>query len=189
METTVKHQCPGALLPEGIPPKASESFQWKGRQTKASLFSSLWKRLLSQKDVIRGKLLKPVLAAVPEVQMLLLTQKGAVAVGAKTLFFTGRTKGHFLTTKGWSSLSHHQIDDWNSPEHAMMVWVSTSTYFILQQVLVEKPVSTIPKRLEDESTLQEGLMAMHGHSLPRCLEPGGRSSLISWIWCRPACLE
>lgn len=101
METTVKHQCPGALLPEGIPTKALNSLK-KERQTTNLVFSVHCGRNLFY---LRRKLLKPGLAAVPEVTQilpLLLTQEGAVALGAKTFFALGAQRVIFLTTEGGS---------------------------------------------------------------------------------------
>lgn len=97
--------------------KSTEKFKKRKANQTWSFQFIVEETFISEGFYLGRKLLKPGLAAVPEVtqvQPLLLSQEWAAALGEKAFFCTGCTKGHFLTTKGWSSLPHHQINDGNS---------------------------------------------------------------------------
>lgn len=104
---------PWSSSARGNPHKSIEKFKKrKANQTQSFQFI-VEETFTLEGFYLRRKLLKPGLAAVPEVtqvEPLLLSQEGTVALGAKTFFALAPQRVIFLTTKGWSSLPH-QIND------------------------------------------------------------------------------
>lgn len=104
---------PWTLLPEGILQKGWKRF-WNGKQMKPRLFRSLWKKLWSQKEVPEPC---PGCCAWGHTNSVSAPLPGPT--GSNDLFFffffcTFLQRVIFLMTERWSSLPHHQINDWNS---------------------------------------------------------------------------